>query len=1110
MGFDRIAFTQTALDPDRSVVVEACAGSGKTWLLVSRMLRLLLAGSAPGQILAITFTRKAASEIQARLQEWLSLLAQASDEEALKFLQDRGLSPAQAKAALPDARGLFERVLQAHPPMVITTFHGWFGQVLHGAALELGLAGFSLMQAEAPLREEAKARLGRQAAQAPEGEVAQHLRALLSLCGQYNTQALLDNMLSNRAEFQMWQAGGGRLEAALAQSEQGVDPVDAFFAEPDHLAQLQQFADLLLQDTATSKKQGATLKEALMQPPGLATWEVVYSTFLTKEGQPRARKRTKDLDKRLGPEGGQRFLDLHDDFSRKCAALEQALCDQAAHRLNAHALVVGEALIAHYEALKQQRKVYDFGDLEIKVAQLLSTSDYAPLIQARMDARYKHILLDEFQDTNPLQWRILLSWLEAYEGSGQVAPKVFMVGDPKQSIYRFRRADVRIFDEAKAWLQTYCQAAFLPNDVSFRNAPALVDVLNALFSHTPAFKGFRPQIAENQSLPGGVVVLPLVQSSGEALSQNEQDDLLEEGAPDIPVLRDPLSPPVLIEEDLRRREEAQTMVRTLQNYVGRYSCVEHGKARTLGWGDVMILTRRRAILPEYERALREANIAYFTASRGGLLNTLEAQDMLAILTFLSGPQNNLALAHSLRTPVFDCTDDDLMRLKAYDSISMWEALVAHVQQEDSECSATLTRAYQLLDRWQKLGQYLPVHDVLDRIFYEGQVMARYPQRTPPAMWAGVQANLEAFMALSLNVDGGRYSSLTRFVAELRRLQVADEEQAPDEGTLAPAVEGGRVQILTIHGAKGLEAPLVWLIDGHAQGRGEDSYSALIDWPPASAYPQHFSMLGVRAEAASDWRDLLDQSQEISERERLNVLYVAMTRAKHVFFVSGTGGRNKLKDSDYLQIKQAVLRVLAASKGQAGLEGEEENRLLEYISPLPPASNNSLVKQAPAQTPVPSVKPVGERQVNKQVLTPGVQLGINLHAYLQMHAPANVGQNAYAWLRVPEGERASATALGKAMLENPAWQQFFNPAAYLYAANEQTFINAQAQTGRIDRLVEFENEVWILDYKVGQANTPHIADYSAQLNAYKTVVQQIYPNKTIRTMLLFSTGEAKEV
>ena len=1096
-SFDRQAFTLTALNPHGSVVVEACAGSGKTWLLVSRMLRILLTGVAPGKVLAITFTRKAASEIQSRLRDWLAFLAEAPEPDVLAFLRERGLTVAEAEQSLPRARSLFETTLQAQPGMTVTTFHGWFHQILSGAPLDTGFAGFSLLTADAPLREEALVLLGRQAARQPQGTVAQHLQWLLREYGQHNVFQLLNAFLAVRAEFHTWRAGiGPAAEIATLPPEQD-DPRIRFLQNPLHRSQLAEYAGFLSENTTRDQAWAKQLSDGLSAPVGEAVFEQICDVILTKEGAPRKRDTSAAQAKRLmGAAREATFLTLHDTLA---AAVQEALAqyqDQCAWELNAHALAVGEALLKQYEALKTQRKLHDYADLEWKVAALLEDGERAPYLQARMDARYRHILLDEFQDTNPLQWRILLAWLGAYEGNEAGQPRIFMVGDPKQSIYRFRRADVRIFEQAAQWLTQHAQAQRLPNDVTFRNAPKLVDVVNALFSAEPAFEGFRPQHAEQQSLPGGVTLLPLIRPA---------QFPPEEEAPTG--LRNPLLTPDALEEDLRRREEALAMIATLQTYVGQASWVDSaGRQHPLRWDDVMILTRRRSILPVYEQALREAGIAYFTASRGGLLGTLEAQDMLAILRFLASPANDLALMHALRTPVFDCSDPDLLFCVQQAGDSAWAQLGASIHLPDAP--ASLIRAHDLLSGWLALAPTLPVHEVLDAVFHQGGVMSRYPARVPPAMWPGVKANLEAFMALSLEVDSGRYPSLTRFVDELHRLQSASDEEAPDEGMLTAQAETGRLRILTVHGAKGLEAPLVWLIDAHSLPRADAGYTALLDWPPADPHPAQFVMLASRKTAARSWQPLLAQEDMIRAREQLNLLYVAMTRARHYFFASGIAPRrNSTQITDYQRLQGALRRCLGILEPE---HDSGEDRVLSYVDPLPTGAVSPTVVTALDKRPRPVLQ--GEPLVAQKVSTEeeSTCLGIAVHAYLQMAAPAHMGQHDGAWRALMPVEQAAAQPLAEAILNHPDWQHFFNPALYDFAANERTYVSAQGQLGRIDRVVEREDAVWLLDYKTGAPDPERLVAYRGQLQRYRTHVATQFGGKPVRCLLLFSDGTALEV
>ena len=338
-----------------------------------------------------------------------------------------------------------------------------------------------------------------------------------------------------------------------------------------------------------------------------------------------------------------------------------------AFELNRHALTAGRALLELLERHKRERRLMDFADLEWHADRLLSDESEAAFIQARLDARYRHILLDEFQDTNPLQWRILRAWLDAYDAT-QEKPRVFLVGDPKQSIYRFRRAEPLIFTAATAFFQRKFGATLLPNDATFRNAPAIVEVVNELFSQEPLF-AFRPQSARQTGLPGRVEVLAPIPLSSVA------------DPPAHETLRDPLAVPMAVAEDLRYAQEATLLAARLGEMVGRWEVMDEGHPRALRYDDVLVLSRRRTRLYEYERALRNAGIPYVTSSRGGLLRTLEAQDLRALLRFLASPADDLALAHALRTPLFALTDDDLLRIaRTGDGASSWWARLGRLAQ----------------------------------------------------------------------------------------------------------------------------------------------------------------------------------------------------------------------------------------------------------------------------------------------------------------------------------------------------------------------------------------------------------------------------------------------
>ncbi len=861
---------------------------------------------------------------------------------------------------LPRARGLFEMLLHAEPAITITTFHGWFARLLSGAPLDSGLAGRTLDEAAGGLLDEAWAALAADCARAPDGDIAQALLWLYAQLGGAMTRKLLRAFVERRAEWRVWHGEQGGVESVLAGLDAQFDVAGDPFAEVfSHLrlVELEEFARLLGLNTATDQALADALAQAVVEARARLDlpesgscghdnvfeangfgFESIRAAFLTKEHSARKRKSNKEQVKRLGANGDERFMSLHAEWSERLTAVLGALQDQYNCTFNRHALMVGEALLVKLEELKRSRRVMDFSDLEAEVDTLLSQEGTAAWLQARLDARYRHILLDEFQDTNPLQWRILRGWLDGYSGTGATRPKVFLVGDPKQSIYRFRRAEPKLFTAAAEYFERDFGALRIGNAHTFRNAQGIVDLVNAVFA---GVEGFVPQTAErsdSSEWPSRVEVLPLIPA---LLKQgDEEQGVVANDA----AMRSPLFQPRIDAEDLRRVEEANLLATRIDDMVGNWQVRDRHGERTARYADVLILTRRKTQLATYETALRAAGIPFVSPGQGGLLATLEAQDLLAVLRFLADPADNIRLAHTLRTPAFNLSDEDLLTISAGQGV-WWPALqrLARIQQDivipakagiqlvamqldpgfrrDDGTETPIQRAVRLLSAWMESSAYLPAHDLIDRIFHESDWFARCRAAVPPALWPGVHANLEALLELALNVDAGRYPSLTRFVDELRRLSSSDEE-APDEGLVATADGGdaadtGRVRIMTIHGAKGLEAPIVWLIDANSPPRNGEGYGVAMHWPADARAPQHFSLLGRLSEAGPSRAALLEAEKLAAEREELNLLYVAITRAEQVLIVSGIEpARTQNAPTAWKRVAEAMSRM-GAEQGCAG-------------------------------------------------------------------------------------------------------------------------------------------------------------------------------------------------
>ncbi|MBI2314280.1 MAG: UvrD-helicase domain-containing protein [Betaproteobacteria bacterium] len=1096
-----------ALDPRTNVVVEACAGSGKTWLLVSRIVRLLLAGAKPSEILAITFTRKAAQEMEARLREWLRMLALEPDEKVREFLVHRRVPPAQIDGLLDDARHLLEAYLAAEPPITISTFHSWFLELLQRAPLDSGAVGrVSLIEQTSALMEEAWGEFAQGLGAGERRELAAKFNRLLERYGLTNTRKLLMAFVRERVRWQAY-TQGQREPVVFAlrelQNFLGVDPerdpVCDLLADGEFRDALVKLHDALDRGSKTDQGHAEMIAAALASGDSETAFELVQEVFLTGKGSPRQNI----------PKAAER-AGITDRYLRALAALESTLAariERDAYALHEAALPCGLALGDTYQDLKRQRDGMDFADVEWRAWQLITRSDHAEYMQYKLDARYRHILVDEFQDTNPVQWQILRAWLAA---SAEVdrAPGVFLVGDPKQSIYRFRGAEARLFRLGQRYLEEQLAGHPLSIPVTRRCAPAIVEVVNGVFRNEPRFEDFEEHQAHDLALPGRVEVLPLARG-GEAPFDWAQDRLRPGSgqAPEPPApstglrtgFRNPLTAARPEQPQAAREEEARQLVSGIGDIVGRWVIFDDKRKgnRAAGHGDILVLVRSRTHLRTYERALRAERIPFLTSRQGGLLETLEAADLTALLGFLITPFADLHLATALRSPIFSCPDGDLIALAAGEG-SWWRRLARLAAA--NEASPALARAQRLLAGWLRLVDRLPVHDLLDRIYFEGDVLRRYRDTVPEAMGEAVEANLRAFVELALAVDAGRYPSLPRFLDEMAAMRRAEPEDAPDEGVVGEA--GHAVRILTVHGAKGLEAPIVWLLDANAAGHGAEAYRVLDDWPPEAERPNHFSLITVRDEQGGARADLLDKETQLEAREELNVLYVAMTRARQALIVSGAENSRAGDGSWYRRIAGAL-----GAEDEGAELGRDLSEIPVTVAEEEPRSATEVSRDPRLAQP----HPAGSREA--AFASPETRRGERLHLLLQYLAPPDAVADE-AWLGerlgADEQEFAALAAEARAILAAPALRRFFDSRQYVAARNEVPYMSAGGELRRVDRVVEFENEVWVLDYKTGEADrgasaAALLGRHGRQLDDYAAAMGVFYRGKTIRAGIILGDG-----
>ena len=1066
-------FVRSACDPKRSVVVEACAGSGKTFLLVSRMLRLLLEGCEPSELLAITFTRKAAAEMRERLLSLLHKLALADTEEVIALLHQRGLSIEEAEKKIPYARNLYQRVLSSPFGLSIDTFHSWFARLLQIAPLSSGVPhAYALEDNSAELLNDAWVRFMHSLHQPQQSDLRSALMTVYDIAGDATGKKLIDAFVARRAEW--WVAS--EYHDPLEQLRQlcGDDAVhDARLSLWQDEVLCQRFlrlSSLLGLGTPAQKKNATAIETCITAKPDSAQFETLYSLFLTKADEARALPRSQVLLNALSEEDQRWFAESWFTLANELISLKQRSFDPVVIKLNEAVFTVGAAVLEQYQEIKSDRRVLDFSDLESLTWKLLTDPAHAAYMQARLDARYRHILIDEFQDTNPLQWQIVRAWLQAY-GDEDDHPTVFIVGDPKQSIYRFRRAEPRVFESAREMLVAK-GAANLATRQTHRNAQAIVDFLNHSIQSNPLYEA---QSTASRHL-GQVWRLPLATSQVDPEPEVENSEFS---------LRDPLQIAPMSKDDSRRVEEARLVGLALHQLRTQWD----DKTPQLEWSQIILLVRSRTHLMDYERGLREVGVPFISSRRGGLLDALEVADLMALLRWLTVSADNHALAHVLKSPMMGASDNDLIWLAGAEQETWWQRLLS--AQAEASLNSVLERAVNLLLGWQQAATHLPVHDLLDRIMHEADLPSRYAISTPAANRAQVLGNLNEFLALALDLDAGRYPSIARFLDRLAKLKRSGEQDAPDEANIDAALDA--VRIITIHGAKGLEAEVVVMMDANHSDSQRDDLGVLCEWPQDSESPTHLSVFGKTKERGYARRDLFATEENFRLQEHWNLLYVAITRAKKIVIVSGIHNdktEEGVTEESWYQ-KFCRIEAIIPETIDAQVEMDAKEFTLPLFSPpdLPP-TRLSLAEDAENYATLEGtlLHALMERLTN-QGIWPVI-----------IPEPSRISQ----WLGCTLTQAKLIGIQAQTILSELSLAKFYDPSQFDFARNEMALVH-QGQLSLVDRLVISGDECWVLDYKRNFLESQRKA-YALQLDRYRDACAHLFPGKRILTALITVDGQ----
>ena len=510
-------------------------------------------------------------------------------------------------------------------------------------------------------------------------------------------------------------------------------------------------------------------------------------------------------------------------------------------------------------------------------------------------------------------------------------------------------------------------------------------------------------------------------------------------------------------------------------------------------GDIIVLCRKRESLRLVAQALQRRELPCAAVEDHALMDAPEARDLIALLDVLVSPGHRLSLAHALRSPLFGVSDADLIALaQRAEGGDWWDALQGAWPDHPA-----LQRAAGLLARWQRASAQLPPHDLLDRIVDEGDLRARLAATVPAAQRVAALDVVDALLGQALSLDGARYATPYNFVRALKRraIKVAAPSQ-PDA-----------VQLLTVHGAKGLEARVVFVMDADPSPRKVETTTLLIDWPVDAEAPLRCAFVYSEAACAPSLTALLAAELQAREREELNGLYVAMTRAKEQLVFSATEPHVAAKRTPWWN---RIEPLAAAWQPAAAGRSEADARVAVAVT----------VKQLPvwrdgaSSRPMPAPVTRSQRQPD----TEATRLGQAVHRVLEW-ATASAAAADLPALAAAAGAEFGAPAaatlrIASTLLHSPSCARFWPGAPGLRWAGNEVPVSSGGELLRIDRLVSLESgdgtpQWWVLDYKL--AHTPEqLPAYRDQMQRYREAVQRAQPGAVVRCAFLTGAGAVVEV
>lgn len=1118
---------RTASDPATSAWVAANAGAGKTTVLVNRVVRLMLEGTPPARILCLTFTKAAAAEMSNRIFKLLGAWSILTDEDLaaeLEKVEGQRVRPERVGAA----RLLFAKALETPGGLKIQTIHAFCQSILGRFPLEARIVPhFDVLDeyTQSVLLDRAQMDFLEFASSSEEWVGRDIWQQVIPSIGEGALQELISEISANRFALQRMITKDG-LTPAIERAWLGLgfngsaSPGEIIRTAASGIPRgaMKRASDVLSAGSKTDVDRASQLAACLAADDAEFQWDSYKTVFLTKEGAPRKTLATKKV---------------RQDFPSETDALEreqlrvvsvQETCQAAALGQFTEAMLhIADQIIERYEKLKRFDGVLDYDDLIKKTADMLALQDIAAWVLYKLDGGIDHILVDEAQDTNPLQWEVIQKIADEFfagEGASDTIRTIFAVGDEKQSIYSFQGADPSEFDRQRSYFEAKASGAerqWSPVDLilSFRSTSQILEAVDTVFGG----EALRQQLTAAGSL---------IKHEAVRLGAAGRIELWPAIGPNDDPDDDPWDAPL---DRLGKQSPPSQVAERIANTISGWLTtgeVLPSKNRPIRPSDIFILVRRRnSFVDELIRRLKISNVPVAGIDRMVLTEQIAVMDLMVLADFALLPEDDLTLATVLRSPLVDLSEDYLFDLAVDRDDGLWKALADRKEENEG-----FGAAHAFLAKTLSIADHIPPFEFFTRILNEFGGRVKLVARLGP----DAQDPIDEFLRMALDFESREVPSLQGFLDWIRRSNAIIQRDM-DHGR-------NEVRIMTVHGAKGLEANIVFLPDtcGVPSGRHDARLQALdavdeqggpsLYWVPNKSFDA--PLTAAAREAARAKRD--------AEFRRL--FYVAMTRASDRLYICGYEGKKGRSPGCWYDLAEDAIKSSAqevvledgtsiwridgdqTAKAEVDRESHSEELVADWRQPYPPWINQpaSVLPDAPL---VMRPSHLGDGDEGEPVHSPiqrddgnRFKRGRLVHKLLELLPEMNLLDRreaavrflAQTYLELTSREIETIVDETLAVLQHEKFAGLFGPgskaevplAGALKIGGEAVFVN-----GQVDRLLVGDDRVWVVDYKTNRPPPTDVTDvnplYVRQMAVYCQLLATLFPNKPVECALLWTDG-----